>query len=72
MYMSTGINVLFIHLLQLPIDIGGGEGKAIYIDTENTFRPERLLAVADRLDCFNVIADFNFEKRDGLIHQKNR
>ena len=37
---------------QLPIDQGGGEGKALYIDTEGTFRPERLLAVAERLlDC---------------------
>lgn len=34
--------------LQLPIDQGGGEGKAMYIDTEGTFRPERLLAVAER------------------------
>uniref|UniRef100_A0A672GDL0 RAD51 recombinase n=1 Tax=Salarias fasciatus TaxID=181472 RepID=A0A672GDL0_SALFA len=33
---------------QLPIDLGGGEGKAMYIDTEGTFRPERLLAVAQR------------------------
>ncbi|XP_032639165.1 DNA repair protein RAD51 homolog 1 isoform X2 [Chelonoidis abingdonii] len=33
---------------QLPIDRGGGEGKAMYIDTESTFRPERLLAVAER------------------------
>nr|CAI5840994.1 unnamed protein product [Callosobruchus analis] len=33
---------------QLPIEAGGGEGKCIYIDTEGTFRPERLLAVAER------------------------
>lgn len=33
---------------QLPIDQGGGEGKCLYIDTEGTFRPERLLAVAQR------------------------
>ena len=33
---------------QLPIDSGGGEGKCLYIDTEGTFRPERLLAVAER------------------------
>lgn len=33
---------------QLPIDLGGAEGKCMYIDTEGTFRPERLLAVADR------------------------
>ncbi|KAI0932092.1 RecA recombinase Rhp51 [Taiwanofungus camphoratus] len=34
---------------QLPIDMGGGEGKCLYIDTEGTFRPVRLLAVAERL-----------------------
>ncbi|XP_064622452.1 DNA repair protein RAD51 homolog 1 [Lineus longissimus] len=33
---------------QLPIDVGGGEGKCLYIDSEGTFRPERLLAVAER------------------------
>ncbi|EGD73519.1 rad51 protein [Salpingoeca rosetta] len=33
---------------QLPIDQGGAEGKCLYIDTEGTFRPERLLAVAER------------------------
>lgn len=33
---------------QLPIDYNGGEGKCLYIDTEGTFRPERLLAVSQR------------------------
>lgn len=33
---------------QLPVDCGGAEGKSMYIDTEGTFRPERLLAVAER------------------------
>jgi len=33
---------------QLPIDNGGAEGKCLYIDTMGTFRPERLLAVAER------------------------
>lgn len=35
-------------ICQLPLDMGGGEGKCLYIDTEGTFRPERLLAVAER------------------------
>lgn len=35
-------------ICQLPLDMGGGEGKCIYIDTEGTFRPERLVAVAER------------------------
>lgn len=26
----------------------GGEGKCLYIDTEGTFRPVRLLAIAER------------------------
>ncbi|XP_012285420.1 DNA repair protein RAD51 homolog A [Orussus abietinus] len=33
---------------QLPVDLGGAEGKCLYIDTEGTFRPERLIAVAER------------------------
>ncbi|CAJ0873895.1 10400_t:CDS:2, partial [Entrophospora sp. SA101] len=33
---------------QLPASVGGAEGKCIYIDTENTFRPERLVAIAER------------------------
>ena len=33
---------------QLPIDMGGAEGKCLFIDTEGTFRPERLLATAER------------------------
>ena len=33
---------------QLPLDAGGGEGKAMYIDTEGTFRPQRLTAIAER------------------------
>ncbi|KAI8898752.1 DNA repair protein RAD51-like protein 1-like protein [Globomyces pollinis-pini] len=33
---------------QLPTDVGGAEGRCLYIDTEGTFRPERLLAVAER------------------------
>lgn len=33
---------------QLPVEHNGGEGKCLYIDTEGTFRPERLLAVAEK------------------------
>lgn len=32
---------------QLPVDRGGGEGKALFIDTEGTFRPQRLVAIAE-------------------------
>ncbi|CAK7244137.1 MAG: RecA recombinase Rhp51 [Sporothrix thermara] len=33
---------------QLPFDCGGGEGKCLYVDTEGTFRPSRVLAAANR------------------------
>ena len=33
---------------QLPMEQGGAEGKAMYIDTEGTFRPERLQEIAER------------------------
>jgi meiotic recombination protein DMC1 len=33
---------------QLPLAQGGGNGKVAVIDTEGTFRPERLPAIAER------------------------
>ncbi|KAG8801193.1 Meiotic recombination protein dmc1 [Serendipita sp. 398] len=35
-------------IAQLPADMGGGGGKVAYIDTEGTFRPDRIRAIADR------------------------
>ena len=32
----------------MPVSDGGAEGKAIYIDTEGTFRPQRLQGIAER------------------------
>lgn len=33
---------------QMTADSGGGEGKALFIDTEGTFRPERICSIAAR------------------------
>jgi len=33
---------------QMPTANGGAEGKVIYIDTEGTFRPDRILSIAAR------------------------
>jgi meiotic recombination protein DMC1 len=33
---------------QLPVEMGGGNGKVAYIDTEGTFRPERIVPIAER------------------------
>ncbi|CCF56562.1 hypothetical protein KAFR_0B02650 [Kazachstania africana CBS 2517] len=35
---------------QLPKELGGGEGKVAYVDTEGTFRPERIKQIAERYD----------------------
>ena len=36
--------------VQLPYEEGGLEGSALYIDTEATFRPERIIQMADAKD----------------------
>lgn len=33
---------------QLPVSMGGGEGKCLFIDTEGTFRPSRILSIANK------------------------
>jgi len=35
---------------QLPKEIGGGGGKVIFIDTEGTFRPEKIYEIAKRFE----------------------
>lgn len=35
---------------QLPASRGGCDGKCLYIDTEGTFRPERIITIAKRYD----------------------
>jgi len=31
---------------QLPVDLGGANGKSVFVDTEGTFRPERIRQIA--------------------------
>lgn len=35
-------------IAQLPKEMGGADGKVAYIDTEGTFRPERIAQIAER------------------------
>ncbi len=39
----------------MPKSKGGGEGKAMYIDTEGTFRPERLVDIAEVIIKINKL-----------------
>lgn len=56
---------------QLPLDQGGGEGKALYIDTEGTFRPARLLQIAERygLDGNDVLDNVAYARAYNSDHQ---
>lgn len=50
-------------MCQLPVDMGGAEGRCLWIDTEGTFRPERLLQIAEKY--FNY--DWVYLKVFGII-----
>lgn len=62
---------------QLPKDMGGGEGKVAYIDTEGTFRPERIRDIAEKYDldpeaCLDNVAyarALNSEHQMELVEQ---
>ncbi|KAJ9126972.1 hypothetical protein QFC24_001203 [Naganishia onofrii] len=43
-----GLSEAKVEKLKLPMDMGGASGKVAYIDTEGTFRPDRVKAIADR------------------------
>ncbi|XP_073157593.1 DNA repair protein RAD51 homolog [Henckelia pumila] len=56
---------------QLPLDQGGGEGKAMYIDAEGTFRPQRLVQIADRfgLNANDVLENVAYARAYNTDHQ---
>uniref|UniRef100_A0A7S1EQT7 DNA repair protein RAD51 homolog n=1 Tax=Timspurckia oligopyrenoides TaxID=708627 RepID=A0A7S1EQT7_9RHOD len=56
---------------QLPANVGGAEGKAMYIDAEGTFRPERLVSIAERygLDPQNVLDNVAYARAHNSDHQ---
>jgi DNA repair protein RadA len=57
--------------VQLPADKGGLEGHAIYIDTENTFRPERIkqMAEAAGLDPIETLKKIHVARAFNSNHQ---
>jgi DNA repair protein RadA len=63
--LSLAINV------QMPLEQGGVEGKAVYIDTEGTFRPERIkqMAQAKGLSPENVLKNILVARAFNSDHQ---
>ena len=41
---------------QLPAEYGGASGKVAYIDTEGTFRPDRIRSIAERFGVDGTMA----------------
>ncbi|OMJ10129.1 Meiotic recombination protein DMC1/LIM15-like protein [Smittium culicis] len=56
---------------QLPLQMGGGNGKAAYIDTEGTFRPDRIREIAERfgLDSSIVMDNIIYARAYNSEHQ---
>ncbi|CAG8846051.1 2663_t:CDS:2, partial [Racocetra persica] len=56
---------------QLPIESGGAEGMCIYIDTEGTFRPERLASISERfnMDVKGVLDNVAVARAYNTDHQ---
>ncbi|MHA1792981.1 MAG: DNA repair and recombination protein RadA [Promethearchaeota archaeon] len=59
--------------VQLPADQGGLGGKALYVDTEGTFRPERLaqMALAKGLKVNDVLKNVIYARAYNSEHQVN-
>jgi DNA repair protein RadA len=58
-------------IVQLPKEKGGMEGHAFYIDTENTFRPERIVQMAEayELDPDDVLTKIHVARAYNSSHQ---
>ena len=57
--------------VQLPLEEGGANGKAVYIDTEGTFRPERIkqIAIAKGLDAEKTLSNIFVARAFNSDHQ---
>jgi len=57
--------------VQLPVEKGGFNGSAIMIDTENTFRPERIKNMAEglELDSADVLKNIHVARAYNSNHQ---
>ena len=58
-------------MAQLPLEKGGANGVAVFIDTENTFRPERVqqIAIAMGLDPIETLRNIKVARAFNSDHQ---
>ncbi|KAM0877490.1 hypothetical protein ACQ4PT_035451 [Festuca glaucescens] len=59
--------------VELPLCMHGGNGKVAYIDTEGTFRPERIVPIAERfgMDANAVLDNIIYARAYTYEHQYN-
>jgi len=50
MMHNTQVGLTLAVNVQFPIDMGGANGKCVFIDTEGTFRPARIKQIAEKLN----------------------
>ena len=57
--------------VQLPEELGGLDGDCVFVDTENTFRPERIKQIANgfELDLENVLQRIHVARAFNSSHQ---
>jgi DNA repair protein RadA len=57
--------------VQLPVEKGGLNGNVVYIDTENSFRPERIVAMAKylKLDPIKTVENITVAEAFNSDHQ---
>lgn len=57
--------------VQLPLQLGGADGKAVFVDTEGTFRPDRIkqIAVGMGLNPENVLKNIFVARAFNSDHQ---
>jgi DNA repair protein RadA len=57
--------------VQLPVERGGLAGRALYIDTEGTFRPERVMSIAKNfgLDPDEILGNIIYARAYNSDHQ---
>ncbi|HJJ47909.1 MAG TPA: DNA repair and recombination protein RadA [Methanocorpusculum sp.] len=52
---------------QLPVELGGLNGSCLYIDTENTFRPERIEQMVNGLEFESLPKGYKIPKVDEFL-----
>ena len=57
--------------VQMPFEKGGLEGECVFVDTENTFRPERIRQIANgfELDVEEVLQKIHVARAFNSAHQ---